>query len=67
LEESRLECYLVNVWAREHKQVSPSKSFLEYLANIDKIIFDTWDGIFGDVEEYSTMWLWMINYHYHGW
>ncbi len=67
LEESRLECYLVSVWAREHKQVTPSKSFQEYPTNIDKIIFCTWDGIFGDMEDYSTTWLWMINYHYHGW
>ncbi len=28
LEENRLECYLVSVWACEHKQMSPSKSFL---------------------------------------
>ncbi len=69
LEESRLECYFVSVWACEHRQVSPNKSFQEYLANIDKIIFDTWDGTFGDVEEYSTTWLWMINIlpHGHGW
>jgi 16S rRNA G1207 methylase RsmC len=51
LEESRLECYLVSVWAREHKQVSPSKSFQEYPTNINKIIFCTWDGIFGDMED----------------
>jgi hypothetical protein len=46
--------------------VSPRKSFQEYPANIDKIIFDTWDGIFGDVEEYSTTWPWMINILPHG-
>jgi hypothetical protein len=39
--------------------MNPSKSFQEYLANVDKIFFDTWDGIFGDAEEYSTMWPWM--------
>jgi hypothetical protein len=31
--------------------MNPSKSFQEYLANVDKIFFDTWDGIFGDAEE----------------
>jgi hypothetical protein len=36
LEESTLECYLVNVWAHEHKQVSPSEYFQEYPTNVRK-------------------------------
>jgi len=34
--------------------MSPNEYFQEYLANINEILFDTWDKIFGDVEEYST-------------
>jgi hypothetical protein len=34
--------------------VSPSEFFQEYLIDVDGISFDTWDGIFSDVEEYST-------------
>jgi hypothetical protein len=41
--------------------MSPSKSFQEYIIDIDGIFFDTWDGIFDDVEEYSTTWPWMNN------
>jgi hypothetical protein len=41
--------------------VSPSGSFQEYLADVNEIFFNTWDGTFCDVEEYFTMWSWMIN------
>jgi hypothetical protein len=36
--------------------MSPSEYFQEYLVDINEILFDAWDGIFGDVEEYSTTW-----------
>jgi hypothetical protein len=32
--------------------VSPRESFLEYLVDVDEILFDTEEKIFGDVEEY---------------
>ncbi len=57
-------------WAHEHEQVSQNEPFQEYLVKIDKILFDTKDEIFCDVEEYSSMchgWMiflddkWMIN------
>jgi hypothetical protein len=38
-------------WAHECEQVSPKEYFQEYLVDVD--------GIFGDMEEYSTT--------YHGW
>jgi len=41
-------------WTHEREQVSPSEHFQEYPTNINKILLDTWDKIFGDVEEYST-------------
>jgi hypothetical protein len=41
--------------------VSPSKSFQEYLVDVDEIFFDKWDGIFCDMEEYFTMWPWTNN------
>jgi hypothetical protein len=45
-------------WANEHGQI-----FFEILSwcrwNTWKILFDTWDIIFGDVEEYFTMCSWM--------
>ncbi len=41
-------------WTHEREQMSPNEYFQEYLANINEILFDTWDRIFGDVEEYST-------------
>jgi hypothetical protein len=34
--------------------MSPSEYFKEYLTNIDKILFDTPNKIFDDMEEYST-------------
>ncbi len=37
------------------EQVNPNESFQEYPANINKILFNIWDGIFGDVEDHSTM------------
>jgi hypothetical protein len=33
--------------------VNPSQSFQEHPNDINKILFHTWDGMFGDVEEYS--------------
>jgi hypothetical protein len=40
-----------------------NKYFLEYFVNIDKIywkiLFNTWDKIFGDVEEYFVTCSWM--------
>jgi hypothetical protein len=39
--------------------VSPIESFQKYHVNLDVIFFATWDGLFGDVEEYSTTWPWM--------
>ncbi len=45
-------------WASEHGRI-----FSEILSwcwqNIWKILFDTWDIIFGDVDEYFTMCSWM--------
>ncbi len=41
--------------------MNPSESFQEYPIDVDGIFFDTWDAIFGDVEEYSTMWPWRNN------
>jgi hypothetical protein len=35
--------------------VSPS----EYLVDINRIFFNTWNIIFNDVEEYSTTWPWI--------
>jgi hypothetical protein len=35
--------------------VSQSEYFQEYPIDINRILFDTWDGIFGDVEEYYAM------------
>jgi hypothetical protein len=35
--------------------VSQNEPFQEYLVKIDKILFDTKDEIFCDVEEYSSM------------
>jgi len=43
----------------EHEQVNPNESFQEYHVDVDGIFFGTWDGIFCDVEKYSTMWQWM--------
>jgi len=39
--------------------VNPNESFQEYHVDVDGIFFGTWDGIFCDVEKYSTMWQWM--------
>jgi hypothetical protein len=32
--------------------MSPSESFQGYPTNVNGIVFDTWDRIFGDMEEY---------------
>ncbi len=40
--------------ARECEQVNPSQSFQKHLNDMDEILFDTWDGMFGDVEEYHV-------------
>jgi hypothetical protein len=48
------ECVNVN-----NGQVSPRESFLDYSIDIDRIFFDTWDKIFGDMEKYSAMCSWM--------
>jgi hypothetical protein len=40
------ECVNVN-----NVHVSPRQSFLDYFADIDIIFFDTWDKIFGDMDE----------------
>ncbi len=42
-------------WTHECEQVSPNESFQGYLANINGILFDKWDKIFGDMEEYFAM------------
>jgi len=34
--------------------VSPSEFFQEYHVDVNKILFDTQDKIFDDMEEYST-------------
>jgi hypothetical protein len=34
--------------------VSQTESFQKYFVDVDKNIFDTWDGIFSDVEEYFS-------------
>jgi hypothetical protein len=48
-------------WTCEHGQVNPNESFKEYLVDVDGILFDTWDWIFSDVEEYfTTCHGWMI-------
>jgi hypothetical protein len=38
--------------------VSPSEYFQEYFDDVDGIFFDTWVGIFCDVEKYFSMWPW---------
>ncbi len=37
---------------REHEQMSPRESFLEYHVDVDGILFDIEEKIIGDVEEY---------------
>ncbi len=39
--------------ASECEQVNPRQFFQEHPNDVDKILFDTWDGMFDDVEEYS--------------
>jgi hypothetical protein len=39
-------------WTRECEQVNPSESFQGYPIDINEILFDTWDKIFGDMEKY---------------
>jgi hypothetical protein len=41
--------------------MNPIESFQEYRADVDEIFFDTWDGIFGDMEKYFATWPWMNN------
>jgi hypothetical protein len=40
----------------------PKKIFQECIINVDGISFDTWDGIFNDVEEYFATWPWMNDF-----
>ncbi len=39
--------------------MNSNESFQEYFIDVDGIVFDTWDAIFDDVEEYFAMWPWM--------
>ncbi len=51
------------MWTNE-----PSEYFQEYPIDINRILFDTWDEIFGDVEEYyATCHGWTIFLDENGW
>jgi hypothetical protein len=38
----------------ECEELSTNESFQGYTADVNRILFDTWDKIFGDMEEYSA-------------
>ncbi len=42
-------------WAHEHEQMSSKEYFQKYHVDVDEILIDTYDEIFGDMEEYFDM------------
>jgi hypothetical protein len=51
------------MWEHEHEYVNMTESFLKHSTNVKKkigtLFLDTWQIIYHDVKEYSTMCTWM--------